>query len=216
MDPIFPKWSNKLPLYLTITFSILFVGIISLIWYYASPKFLNVGYQPKQPIAFSHKLHAGEMGIDCRYCHSTVQKTSFSAIPTTSTCMGCHNKVKLNSPRLELLRQADKNKQTIPWVRIHALPRYVHFDHSAHLNAGVGCVSCHGRVDRMEQVSMKSPLSMGWCLECHKNPTPYLRPQSQLTNMLYDPLKSKYSAKNDRGRKENLIQPPTACGACHY
>jgi hypothetical protein len=130
--------------------------------------------------------------------------------------MGCHNKVKKESPRLKLLHESYNNKKPIPWVHVYSLPRHAHFDHSAHLNAGVGCVSCHGRVDKMEVISLATPLSMGWCLDCHRNPLPNIRPQDQLTNMVFDPHSVNYKPLSDPDYKNKLIQPPEACGACHY
>jgi hypothetical protein len=216
VEPLFPKWTNKLPLILGIGIPVSFIFIVAFIWYYFSPKYINAGYTPVQPVPFSHRLHAGDMGIDCRYCHSTVEKSAVSIIPSTATCMGCHNKVKTESPYLEVVRESYKTGAPIPWVRVHALPRYAHFDHSAHLTAGVGCVSCHGRIDTMEVVSQESPLSMGWCLECHRNPLPHLRPQSELTNMIYNPHESGYDPLNDPLRTDKVVQGPEACGACHY
>lgn len=191
-------------------------GLIGFVWYYFSPKYLAVGYTPAQPINFSHQLHAGELGLDCKYCHSTVEKTSFAALPSTATCMGCHNKVLSNSPRLALVRESFANKTPIPWVHVYSLPRYAHFDHNAHLSAGVGCISCHGRIDKMEVVSQTTPLSMGWCLECHRNPVPNLRPKGETTNMLYDPLTPEARAFASAAHSTGLIQPPQSCGACHY
>jgi hypothetical protein len=191
-------------------------AIIAGIWYYFSPKFLVVGYEPQQPLPFSHQLHAGQMGMDCRYCHSGVQKTSLASVPPTETCMGCHNKVKKQSPRLKLVRESYENKTSIPWVQVHKLPRYARFDHSAHVTAGVGCVSCHGRIDKMDVVKLESPLSMGWCLDCHRHPLPHLRPQSEITNMIYDPSVAHYNPLKDDAHAGKLVQPPQACGACHY
>lgn len=216
MEPIFPKWTNKIPLYAGIGIPLLLIGLVAAIWYYFSPKFLAVGYQPQQPVLFSHELHAGQLGMDCRYCHSTVEKTSFAALPSTATCMGCHNKVLPQSPRLQLVRDSYKNNMPIPWVHVYSLPRYSHFDHSAHVTRGVGCVECHGRVDKMPQIAQATPLSMGWCLECHRNPNPILRPQSEITNMAYDPHAGLYDAKKDPKYTANPIQPPESCGACHY
>ena len=207
----FPKWTNKIHLFVSVGVPIVFIGLICFIWYYFSPDFLNVGYQPEQPIPFSHKLHAGTLGIDCRYCHTTVEKSPFAAVPTVETCVGCHDKVKKDSPRLKPLWDSVKNNTSIPWVRLHFLPRYSHFDHSVHLNAAVGCVSCHGRIDKMDIVTQAEPLNMGWCLDCHRNPEPYLRSKDQITNMSYVPTKEEQKALFDH------IEPPrTACGACHY
>jgi Cytochrome c7 and related cytochrome c/Class III cytochrome C family len=215
VDPIFPKWINRIPRYVLLTKGFVLVGVVFGIWYWFSPQFLVAGYEPTQPVMFSHQLHAGQMGIDCRYCHSSIEKGSFAAVPPVSTCMGCHNKVQTTNPRLELVRKSFAEGKPIPWVHIHALPRHAHFDHSAHLNAGVGCVSCHGRVDTMEVVRHKEPLSMGWCLDCHRNPTPSLRPQKEITNLVYDPLKEEYDPSQDPKRTRS-VEPPTHCGACHY
>lgn len=216
VKPIFPKWTNKLPLLLGLGIPVLLALVVFFIWYYFSPKYLAEGYQPQQPVMFSHKLHAGQLGLDCRYCHSTVEKTAFAALPTTSVCMGCHNKVLPNSPLIAPVKESYEKHKPIEWVRVHALPRHAHFDHSAHVTAGVGCATCHNRVDTMDVVYQAAPLSMGWCLECHRNPAPNLRPQSEITNMLYDPVASNYHPFADADRKQNIIQPPESCGACHY
>lgn len=224
MVPIFPKWTNKIPLYLALGIVFALVGAIGFIWYYFSPKYTAVGYEPEQPIAFSHAKHAGELGLDCRYCHSTVEKTQFAALPSTATCMGCHNKIKSTSPRIALLKTSFEQKTPVPWVQVNFVPRYAHFDHSAHVTAGVNCSTCHGRVDTMETIHQVQPLSMGWCLECHNNPNDHLVPKDQVTNMIYnhkDPntFSNLYSGSHSaflQGDKERMIQPPTACGACHY
>lgn len=217
MEPIFPKWTNKVPLMLIVGLCAFATLLCTFIWYYFSPKFTAVGYQPTQPIPFSHALHAGQLGVDCRYCHSTVEKSSFAALPTTSVCMGCHNKVVPKSNQLKALRESVEKKTPIPWVQIHKLPRHVHFDHNAHVLAGVGCVSCHGRIDKMDTVYQAQPLNMGWCLECHRNPLPNLRPKDQVTNMLYDPITAHFDPLVDpKTGIKRIVQPPEACGACHY
>lgn len=164
--------------------------------YGGAPETTDVGYAPVQPIPYSHALHAGELGMDCRYCHASVELSAHAAIPPTATCINCHGTkfgIRRTSPKLQPLHQAfygtDRSPpgQPIPWVRVHDLPDYVYFNHSAHVNRGVGCVSCHGRVDRMEVVYQAEPLSMSWCLHCHRNPGPNLRPRDQITNMTWQP-----------------------------
>src|SRR5688572_19352373 len=152
-------------------------GLVGGVWYYFSPEFTDVGYRPQQPVPFSHKLHAGDMGMDCRYCHNTIEKAAHAAIPASQTCMNCHSLVKTDSPRLKLVRDSYETGEPIPWVRVHQLPDYAFFDHRPHLAAGVGCSSCHGRIDKMPVVEMAKPLSMGWCLDCHRDPEPELRPK---------------------------------------
>ena len=209
----FPRWTRKIRYYVGIGVPLKLILLVGIIWYYFSPKFLNVGYEPEQPIPFSHKLHAGTLGLDCRFCHTSVENSGFAAVPTLQTCVGCHNKVKKDSPRLKPLWDAIKNETSVPWTRVHKLPRYSHFDHSVHLNVGVGCKECHGRVDKMEVIRQDQPLNMGWCLDCHRNPKPHLRPKDQVTNMTYKPSEQE---------QESLFQslkpeaPTSACGACHY
>ena len=167
----------------------------------ASPKSTAVGYAPVQPVPYSHALHAGQMGIDCRYCHTTVEKTAFAAIPPTQTCMNCHTQVgaKPSAPinlgsdeykryqKLKPVYDSWESGLPIQWTKVHDLPDYAYFNHSAHVNHGVGCVECHGRIDQMDVVAQQKPLSMGWCLECHRDPGPRLRPKSEVTNMSWKP-----------------------------
>ena len=159
MAVIFSRSWNKLPLILGVGAPAV-LGLIPVgIWYSFSPEFTDVGSQPQQPVAFSHAMHAGELGLDCRYCHSTVEVAGKAAIPPTETCMNCHSKVKVDSKKLELVRKSAQTGEPIPWVRVHMLPDYAYFDHSVHVAAGVGCASCHGRIDQMEVVRQEQPLS---------------------------------------------------------
>lgn len=215
MAVIFPRWTNRIPAILAVGGGIGSIFAVAFIWYYFSPEYTDVGYQPQQPVAFSHKLHAGELGMDCRYCHNTVERASKAAIPPTETCMTCHKQLILpKSIALAPVRASWKNNTPIPWVRVHQLPDYAFFDHSVHLAAGVGCTSCHGRIDQMAVVSMKKPLSMGWCLDCHRNPKPHLRPKHEITNMAYDPMKEGYDPDSDPKRLRK-VNPPVHCSGCH-
>lgn len=191
MTTLFPKWTNRLPLYLAVG---AVVGLLFTVWFidrYFSPWNLEVGYQPHQPVPYSHKLHAGLLGLDCRYCHNTVDKTAHAAVPPTETCMNCHDtgRVRSNVPgrsvRLARVLESWKTGDPIPWINVHMLPDFAYFDHSVHVNAGVGCGSCHGRVDHMEIVRQVKPLSMGWCLDCHRHPEKHLRPADRVTDMDY-------------------------------
>jgi hypothetical protein len=154
VTPIFPKWTNQLPTMVAVGAPIVLVSVVLFVWYFFSPKWTDVGYSPKQPVAFSHQLHAGQMGMDCRYCHSTVERAAFASIPPTETCMGCHSMVQAKSPRLQLVRDSYQSGKPIEWVKVHMLPDHAHFNHSAHVTAGVNCASCHGRI-----VSRLSPQS---------------------------------------------------------
>ena len=183
----FPKWSNKLALGLLLLLATGPVYLGLLLAYGANPTTLNVGYAPTQPVPYSHALHVGKLGMDCRYCHNTVEKSGMAALPPTETCMNCHTAILPNSAKLAPVRESYKSGMPIPWVKVHDIADYVYFNHSAHVNAGVGCVECHGRVDQMEVVQTVKPLNMGWCLDCHRDPGPSLRPKDQVTNMQWTP-----------------------------
>lgn len=214
MAAIFPRWSNKLTLIVALGLPVALMGAVGAVTYWFSPWYTDVGYQPNQPVPFSHALHAGGLGLDCRYCHNTVEHAAKAAVPPTATCMNCHTQVRKDSPRLEPLRQSWESGRPIPWIRVHQLPDYAYFDHSAHLAAGVGCASCHGRVDHMDVVRMDQPLSMRWCLDCHRDPQPHLRPTSEITNMAYDPEAAGYDPASDADRTRTP-NPPEHCSGCH-
>jgi hypothetical protein len=217
---IFPRWTNNVPIAIGLLAPLVGAAAIFAVWYWFSPKYTDVGYRPEQPVPYSHALHAGDLGIDCRYCHNTVEHAAKANIPPTSTCMNCHSLVKTDSERLALVRQSAERTaenptgQAIPWVRVHQLPDYAFFNHSAHVSAGVGCVSCHGRVDQMVVVELAEPLSMAWCLDCHRDPQPNLRPLDQVTNMNWDAEATAYDAKRDPARKRQ-VNPPLHCSGCH-
>ena len=183
---VFAKWHNKVPLLIFgVIGPVTTVMLIAGVWYYFSPRYTDVGYMPEQPVPYSHKLHAGELGIDCRYCHTGVEVASSARVPPTQTCMNCHSKIKTKSLNLHLVRESWAEDKPIEWVKIHKTPDYAYFPHSAHIQAGVGCESCHGRIDQMVEVYLSEPLNMGWCLDCHREPERHVRPKSQVTKMGY-------------------------------
>lgn len=214
MAQLFPKWANFVPTILAIGGVGLLMGSIAFVWYFFSPEYTDVGYRPKQPVAYSHKLHAGDLGIDCRYCHTSVETQAHANIPPTRTCMNCHATVKPESEKLALVRSSYQSGQPIEWVRVHDLPDFAYFDHSVHVNAGVGCISCHGNVAQMDEVMLSKPLSMGWCLDCHRNPDANLRPVAEVTNMKWEmmPGHDEFVAQ---WKQEKGIDPPIECSACH-
>ena len=176
-EPIFPPWTDHLVKLLGMGAAFSGVYIVFLATFGLSPYLVAKGYMPEQPVPFSHALHAGEFGIDCRYCHNTVESAGYAAIPPTQTCMNCHNNVKPNNGRyIEPIVSSYTTGEPIEWIKVHDLPGYAYFNHSAHVTRGVSCVSCHGRIDRMEEVWQQEPLSMGWCLDCHRDPAPNIRP----------------------------------------
>ena len=190
MAQIFPRWSNETPRYIFIASVVLGAAGVFGVYYWASPYNTDVGYMPKQPIAYSHKQHAGDLQMDCRYCHAYVERGPHAGVPPTQTCMNCHSQIKKDSPALEPLRQSWTTGIPVPWKRIHKIPDFAYFDHSAHMGFGtgenraaIGCETCHGRIDTMEVVKQSQPLSMSWCLECHSDPALNLRPVAAITKM---------------------------------
>ncbi|MCP3974827.1 MAG: cytochrome c3 family protein, partial [bacterium] len=204
---IFPRWLDKM---LPVAGIVLAGGplfVFGLLFYGGSPTNTDVGYQPEQPVPYSHKLHAGELGIDCRYCHSLVDKSAHASIPATETCMNCHAAIYTESPNLVAVRESYATGLPVRWVRVHDLPDYTYFNHSAHVTRGVGCVECHGRIDKMEVVYQDEPLNMGWCLDCHRNPGPRLRPVEEVTNMAWQPGPGEQAELAERLIREYEIAP---------
>jgi hypothetical protein len=213
----FPKWFNRAWILLILPGAVLAPAYALGMFYYAtSPKTVTVGYEPKQPVPYSHALHAGKLGMDCRYCHLGVDKAAHASIPATETCMTCHKAIATKRESLQLVRNSYVSGEPIPWVRIHKVPDYAYFNHSAHVTRGVGCVECHGRIDKMEVVSQFGDLSMGWCLDCHRNPEPHLRPKELVTQMDWTPGPGVDRTEfGSRLRKEYNINPSTDCTTCH-
>lgn len=243
------------------------LSIVGAVWYYFTPKYWRVGYMPSQPAlsttyvellyenarrsgqpapqvpgqdfaGFPHHLHAGKLGMDCRYCHSNVEHAEEANIPTVSTCMGCHAEGHVNdqlfarADRVQFIRDAWAEDASIQWRRVHKLPDYVrNFPHNVHVNAGVSCYSCHGNIMQQEVVHQVEPLSMGWCLDCHRDPTPHLVPKDKVTDLAWvaAELAQRAEAKKKDGEAAGggmallaelegkpLHLLPANCGACHY
>jgi hypothetical protein len=183
--------------------------------YYSSRQYTDVGYRPVQPIPYSHALHAGELGIDCLYCHATVERAPAAVVPPTRVCMNCHHVVKRDSPVLAALRESASTGRPIEWIRVHDLPGFAYFDHRPHLRAGVGCSTCHGRIDEMEVVQQAKPLDMVWCLDCHRDPEPYLRPADQLTAMDWTAPGNQRELAARIVAERRLAPPVDDCTGCH-
>jgi hypothetical protein len=211
---IFSRSNNELPLRIAAGIVVAAGLLVGGIWYYFSPEYTDVGYRPLQPVAYSHRLHAGELGIDCLYCHATVDRAPVAVIPPTQVCMNCHHLVKRDSPVLAAIQESFTSGRPMSWVRVHNLPGFVYFDHRPHLRAGVGCATCHGRIDQMEVVTQAEPLSMSWCVDCHRDPDPYLRPEHEVTNMDWSaPEDQLQSAARIKTAKR--LRPPLDCTGCH-
>ena len=171
----------------------------------------------EQPVQFSHRHHVKDDGIDCRYCHTSVETSPFAGIPPTKTCMNCHSQIWAQAPILEPIRASFREDRPVRWIRVHDLPDFVYFNHSIHVAKGVGCATCHGPVDRMPLMYQENSLQMSWCLECHRNPAKFIRPKDQVFNMAYQ------RPADDPGLGERLVQEYkiastlqlTSCSTCH-
>ena len=216
MSHIFPKSANKLPLQIII-FVLILVGIVTAATtYYATPKYTRIGYAPVQPVPFSHALHNGQLGIDCRYCHIGVDQGATSTVPTAQTCMNCHSVIRTDSAALAPVRESYASGDPIKWVKIHQVPDYVYFNHAVHVNRGISCVECHGQINEMDVVTHSKPLSMGFCLDCHRDPASAVRPLDQVTNLNWTPANADEHAKWAADFvKNNKISPPQSCTGCH-
>jgi len=238
---IFPEWTNTIPRVMGAALGAVGLGAVVVVTYYFTPKFWEVGYQPEQPVSYNHQLHAGTLGIDCRYCHSHVEESNDANVPDTATCMNCHQgevggaallnnrlwQAHETNVNLVKIRTAYETGEPIRWKRVYRVPDYVEFPHSVHLKAGVSCYSCHGRVDQLEVVRQETSLAMAWCLECHRNPEKYIVDASdtdptkfRITDLakVAAALKSRASdeAAGMQLVQERQIEAPQHCGACHY
>jgi hypothetical protein len=188
--------------------------------YYVTPAYTRVGYEPLQPISFSHKLHVGGLGMECLHCHNHVGDSPHANVPSTQTCLNCHGtrfgNVAGQSAALAPLRAAELSGRALEWARVHKVPDYAYFNHAVHVRRGVSCVSCHGRIDEMDVVRHEQPLSMSWCLDCHRNPGPNLRPASKVFDLGWTPNSKEEQEKfaNDLIRNAG-IHPPQNCSGCH-
>ena len=221
---LFPRWINPFLLLLGAAaaagggvYALAMGGLIT------DPQTLNIGYQPEQPVPFSHAIHAGQLKMDCRYCHNTVFDAAHAAVPPTATCINCHSPaneqgvtalaaVHPTSIKLAPIHESWKTGKSMAWKRVHNLPEFVYFNHAAHVNSGVSCKSCHGRIDQMEVVYQAKELSMAWCITCHRNPEPHLRPIEEVTNLAWEAPEDWDPAEHKKAQK---INPQVHCAVCH-
>jgi len=215
MAQIFPRSSNALAR-VTLLGAILGpLGALSVLWLLArSPYVTGVGTPIDQPIPFSHKHHVGDDGIACEYCHTTVQTSAFAGMPSTETCMNCHAQVWSQSDTLAPVRLSAQTGHPLTWERVYDLPDYVYFDHSIHVQKGVACETCHGRVDEMPRIMKASSLQMQWCLDCHRDPTANIRPREDVTTMGWQPPAGAADLQRQLA-VEYHVQSKTDCSTCH-
>ena len=214
---VFPRWSNLLlPTVIVVALTAPLYVAFMVAWGF-SPKTTDVGYMPTQPVPFSHRMHAGELGIDCRYCHNTVEYAAVAAIPPTRTCMNCHLQIHPDSESIKPLFESYTTGMPMEWVRVHDSPDYTYFNHSAHVTRGVSCVECHGRIDTMEIVYQHETLSMGWCLDCHRHPAPNVRNPDLVTQLEWgwDMSEAERLAEGAHWVERNEIRTLQDCSTCH-
>ncbi len=194
------------------------VGLLGLagVYYYGPPDYTRVGYAPVQPVAFSHAQHVGQLGMSCLYCHTNVEESPHANIPTTQTCMTCHQQIKSDTAAMAVVRASWKSGDPIAWVRVHKTPDYVFFNHAVHVRRGIGCESCHGKINEMSVVVHDQPLSMGWCLDCHRHSENHLRPVEEVTRINWNAPEGTSREKFGLSLKAaSQVHPPENCGACH-
>lgn len=222
MPQLFPRSANNIAKG-SIASVVVLIGVASLVLagVNRSDYYFNQNVDRPQPVQFSHKHHVGDEGFDCRYCHTSVETSASAGIPPTKTCMNCHTQIWSDSPYLEPVRESWRTGKPIVWTRVHNVPGFAYFNHSIHVNKGVGCSTCHGRIDLMPLVYQQNTLQMGWCLQCHRQPERYLRPKEQIYNMEWQPenttdeqikkgleLKAQYKVASARVL--------TSCATCHH
>lgn len=226
MKALFPPWTNtvaRLGVFLLVGVPIALVAFLMAL--VRTPYVLEYGEPLEQPIAFDHRHHVRDDEVDCRFCHFLVERSPHAGVPPTSLCMGCHNQIWSDSSLLRPLRESAFSGEPIRWRRVYQLPDFVRFDHAAHVTRGVGCSSCHGRVDLMASVYRAVPTTMAWCLDCHRNPTPSLRPLDRITDMTW-PAPPRFVTGLSLNTKpmpavlagdgaDDAVRPPTSCSGCH-
>ncbi|MEN9797067.1 MAG: hypothetical protein RL653_763 [Pseudomonadota bacterium] len=234
---LFPRWTNPLARTSVLLAAVLPAAALGGLWVLQRTPWVTRADTPVvQPVQFDHRHHVRDEGIDCRFCHTSVEHSPKAGIPSTQVCMGCHAQVWNKGAYLAPVREAWFTDRPIAWARVHDLPDFVYFNHAIHVNKGVGCVTCHGRVDEMPSVQQASPLTMGWCLDCHRDPVPHLRPREQVISTTWTPteelvargvlgemprfptpeqLQSHARTVGEAVASQNAVHTRTSCSTCH-
>jgi len=215
MAALFPRWANTAARATLVAAAFTLVGVpVGLMAWVREPNATRQ-YQPvSQPIAFDHRVHVTGLRIDCRYCHFSVERSATAGIPPSTTCVPCHSETLLSSRTLSPVRASITSGRAIQWRRVNALPDFVYFNHSIHVSKGIGCESCHGRVDRMARVYQAAPLAMGWCVSCHRDPAEHLRPAAAITAMGWTPPVPQRQL-GEQLMRQNHVRRLTNCTTCH-
>ncbi len=217
MSQIFPPSMNVIARLALLVIIFVLVGLAGLGYYVVqSPYITEVGVAKAQAVPYSHQQHVGGLGLDCRYCHTSVETSNTANVPPTETCMGCHAQVATDSPALDLVRSSAEENKPLAWIRVHDLPDYVYFNHAIHVQQGVGCETCHGRVDQMPVVAKAQNLQMDWCLDCHRRPEKYIRPRAAVFTMGYTPPVAQAILGPQLVAEHNIHLDQLAdCSVCH-
>jgi hypothetical protein len=215
MAQVFPRYTNTLSRFT----AVMAAGtVVSVLWLWGriqrSPYTSDVSIAKTQPVPFSHAHHVDDVGLDCRYCHTSVESSRYAGVPPTATCMNCHRQIWSEAPMLEPVRESFRSGKSLEWVRVHDLPDFAYFNHQIHVARGVGCKSCHGAIDKMPLTWQTEPLTMGWCLDCHRDPAPHLRPRGEVVSMAWVPPDDQ-RARGEAIMAAHQIHPPQSCSGCH-
>jgi hypothetical protein len=213
---LFPSWSSSAIRAILVAAGLLMVAIpLALVFAMRQPPVTEQGHVIDQPIAFDHRHHVRDLGIDCRYCHENAERSAHAGVPPTSRCMNCHNQVWTAAALLAPVRWSAETATPVAWQRIHHVPDFVYFDHAVHIHRGVGCATCHGPIDTMARVYQVAPMTMGWCIDCHRDPAAALRPLDRITDMEWMPS----AAEQERVGADLVhrlgIAPTLDCSGCH-
>lgn len=215
MAQIFQRSANSIAKASIPVLGVLLGGVVWALYALNSSSYVTeVGIAKAQPVPFPHKHHVLQLGIDCRYCHTSVEVSNYASIPPTETCMSCHSQIYANAEMLEPVRRSWRTGESIPWTYVHDIPDYVYFNHSIHINKGIGCSNCHGRVDQMPLIWKVATFEMQWCLDCHSAPEKYIRPREAVFQMDYQPPPNQLEL-GERLVKEYKVQKLLDCYTCH-
>jgi len=219
MSKVFPPAANRLPLQIALVAIVLGGLVTAGVTYYFTPKYTRVGYAPVQPVPFSHALHTGQLGLDCRYCHTGVDQGPHSTVPAAQTCMNCHSIIKKDSPLLAPVRASFDSGDPVPWMKIHQAPDFVYFNHAVHVARGVSCIECHGNLTTTaegETIAQRQPLSMSFCLDCHRDPASRIRNPKDVFDLNSQRLAEQSKAEEAARLIAHMkVNPPQSCSGCH-